>query len=191
VITVAHISNDEVYPVTRITAGSIGEPGRRLFILQAYFGREPVSWVIEKDHAVALTRAIPRLLTDVQMEYPELAQPLVAAQPNLELVVPVAPEFHVESIGLGYDRIHDLVVLTLADGSRDESTGDDQIEDSRGSAETHLFATRGQAQLLVEQVARVVASGRPSCPECGEPIDDFGHFCALDAFGRPLRQVMH
>ena len=57
--------SDDVYPVTRITAGSVGAPGRRTFVLQAFFGAEPFSWIIEKDQAMALSKAIPELLDDV------------------------------------------------------------------------------------------------------------------------------
>ena len=187
----AHFSEDDVYPVTRITAGSIGEPGRRIFILQAQIGGSLVSWVIEKDHAVALTRAIPRLLSDIREQYPELAEPLVAHRPNLNLVEPLSPEFRVGSIGLGYDRIHDLVVLTLEDGGQDAGESQDGAEGDEGSSETHLYTTRGQALLLSRQSEQVVTAGRQTCPNCGQPIDDYGHFCALDGLGRRTGGFVH
>ena len=40
-----------------------------------------------------------------------------------------------------------------------------------------VFTTRGQALLLSRQAEAAVTGGRPACPNCGEPIDDFGHFC--------------
>jgi len=187
----AHFSEDDAHPVTRITAGSIGEPGRRVFILQAQYGKSLVSWVIEKDHAVALMRAIPRLLSDIRTQYPELAEPLVAHRPNLDLVEPLSPEFRVTSIGLGYDRIHDLVILTLADGGQDSEEGRDGADGNPASSETQLFTTRGQALLLSQQSEQVVAAGRPACPNCGQPIDDYGHFCAPDASGRRTGGVLH
>jgi uncharacterized repeat protein (TIGR03847 family) len=174
-----HYSDDDVYPVTRITAGSVGEPGRRVFIIQAQYGDDLVSWVIEKGQAVALSRALPQLLADVRTEYPELGDPLVAAQPDLELDEPLEPQFRVGSIGVGYDRIHDLVVLTLVDA---ESEGLDlgvsaSSEGYEVPPELHIYTTRGQALLLGRQAEVVVIAGRPTCPCCGEPIDDFGHFC--------------
>ena len=82
----AHFSEDDAHPVTRITAGSIGEPGRRVFILQAQYGKSLVSWVIEKDHAVALMRAIPRLLSkrdlpgiDISFTFDALESPVPPA----------------------------------------------------------------------------------------------------------------
>jgi uncharacterized repeat protein (TIGR03847 family) len=174
-----HYSDDEVYPVTRITAGSVGEAGRRVFIIQAQYGDDRLSWVIEKGQAMALSRALPQLLADVLSEYPELGEPLVAAQPYLELDEPLEPQFRVGSIGVGYDRIHDLVVLTLVDAdSEDLDLGKAASSDGyEVPPELHIYTTRGQALLLGQQAEVVVTAGRPTCPCCGEPIDDFGHFC--------------
>jgi len=169
------VDDDDALPVTRITTGAIGEPGRRVFILQAHYGEEIVSWVIEKGLAVELSRNIPRLLDAVRSEFPELGEPLVAADPNLELRDPLMPEFRVGVIDLDYDRLHDLVVLTLIDAmGPDPESG---VEELGVPVELQVYATRGQALLLARQAGAVVAAGRPSCPKCGEPVDDFGHFC--------------
>ena len=193
--------DDDIFPVTRITTGAIGEPGKRVFILQAYVGGQPFSWVIEKEQAVALGKVIPRLLQQIRLDYPELAEPLVAARPNLALGEPLEPEFRVASVALGYDRVHDLVVLTLSEaregeleeaelegesltdeGFSNEAGADEAFVDQEGDsadedADLQLFATRGQALLLSQQAELVIAAGRPACPNCGQPMDDFGHFC--------------
>ena len=62
--------DDDIFPVTRITTGAIGEPGKRVFILQAYIWGQPFSWVIEKEQAVALCKVIPRLLQQIRLDYP-------------------------------------------------------------------------------------------------------------------------
>jgi uncharacterized repeat protein (TIGR03847 family) len=179
----AHFDEDDVFPVNRITAGAVGEPGRRVFILQASLEGQLVSWIIEKDQASALGRVIPRLLADVQEEYPELAQPLVAATPNLALSEPLEPEFRVGGISLGYDRLHDLVVMTLVEADdpvlEEEDDEEEEIEEhsEEEAPDLQLYTTRGQALLLSQQAEIVVAAGRPPCPNCGEPMDDFGHFC--------------
>ena len=177
----AYYDEDDIFPVSRITVGAVGDPGRRVFILQAQMGSETISWVIEKEQAVALSRTIPRLLADVRSEFEELAEPLLAAKPNLALNEPLEPEFRVGSIGLGYDRLHDLVVLTLVDADTDEPPEEDLLEELDEEPELHVFTTRGQAMLLGLQVEEAVAAGRPYCPSCGEPIDDFGHFCLPQA----------
>ena len=178
--------DDDIHPVNRITAGAVGEPGHRAFVLQAQIGQELISWVIEKDQAISLGRAIPRLLSDVHSEFPELNSPLVAHQPKLSLREPLEPIFRVGSIGLGYDRFHDVVVLTLVDAALFDATFDDITDDELASAELHIYTTRGQALLLSQQAEEVIAAGRPFCPHCGEPMDDFGHFCVPRApqYGR-------
>jgi uncharacterized repeat protein (TIGR03847 family) len=207
--------DDDIFPVTRITTGAMGEPGKRVFILQAYVGGQPFSWVIEKEQAAALGKVIPRLLQQVRLDYPELDEPLVAARPNLALGEPLEPEFRVANIALGYDRLHDLVVLTLSeaqDGEIEEAElqgesipeesfagearadedfagearADEDLADQEGDGadedgDVQLFATRGQALLLSQQAELVIAAGRPACPNCGQPIDDFGHFCSPPA----------
>jgi uncharacterized repeat protein (TIGR03847 family) len=177
--------DDDVFPVTRITAGAIGEMGRRIFILQAHYGRDAVSWVLHKAQAIGLSRTIPQLLADIHTEFPELTRPLIAAEPNLALNEPLYPQFRVGSLGLGYDRVHDLVVLTLVDanGGSEEGNG---IEREADPAELYVFTTRGQALLLSQQIESVVAAGRPLCPSCGEPMDDCGHFCLPPSARRKL-----
>lgn len=192
----SYYEGDDVYPVTRITVGAVGAPGRRTFALQAFFGAEPFSWLIEKDQAMALSKAIPELLDDVLAEFPELGHPLVAAAPNLTLAEPLQPLFRVGSIGVGYDRLHDLVIFTLVDadmmnaGEEDAELVDDEEESD--PPEHQIYVTRGQAKLLGEQAARAVVAGRLLCPRCNAPMDDFGHFCPpANARNRRGGEIMH
>ena len=173
---VSYFDSDDVYPVSRITAAPVGDPRQRYFILQAHIGDEPVSWVIEREQARALSRQIPRLLTDILSEFPELGEPLVAAEPNLAVTEPWQPLFKVGSLGIGYDRLHDLVVFTLVDADILEAIEDPQIAED-DDPEQYVYTTRGQALLLAQQAEKVVAAGLPYCPNCDEPIHEFGHFC--------------
>ncbi len=174
--------DDELYPVTRITAGAVGEPGQRVFLLQAQVEGETITWQVEKRQVEALGKTIPRLLARVRSEYPELGDPLVAARPNLSLREPFDPVFRVAGISLGYDRLHDLVVLNLVDADADElelaeADVEEGEEDEEQGPDLQIFTTRGQALLLGRQAEQAVSDGRPACPRCGEPIDEFGHFC--------------
>lgn len=166
--------DEDIYPVSRITAGAVGGPGQRIFILQARLNGEVLSWVIQKEHALALGRSIPRLLADIREEFPELEEPLVAADPDLALCEPLKPQFRVGSIGLGYDRLHDLVILTLQDADTD---GMVELPEDENDDTIQVFTTRGQALLLSRQAEEAVAAGRLLCPNCGEPMDVTGHFC--------------
>ncbi len=187
-----YFEEEEVYPVTRITTGALGEPGSRVLVLQAQFGPETLSWVIEKQQALALVRAIPQLLANVQSEFPELTEPLVAAQPNLTLIEPLAPLFRVGGLGLGYDRVHDLVMFTLVDARVLRGEIEVKTDDAEDETGQRIYTTRGQALLLSQQTEKIVAAGRPYCPACGEPIDDFGHFCLpLTARNRQTGDYLH
>ena len=168
---------DAIHPVTRITAGAVGDVGHRVFILQAHVGVAPLSWVIDKEHAAALGRAIPELLAEIRTDFPELGEPTVAAQPNLALTEPLDPQFRVGSMGVSYDRLHDLVVLTLVDAAVLERDAHAGVEDLDERPEQRVYTTRGQALLLGQQAEKTISAGRPYCPNCGEPMDDFGHFC--------------
>jgi uncharacterized repeat protein (TIGR03847 family) len=175
----AYFEDDEYYPVTRITAGAIGEPNRRIFVLQAQVEGEIVTWLIDKKQIATLGKMIPRLLAKVQEDYPELSAPLVAARPNLALREPLDPVFQVGEIFLDYDRLHDLVVLNLVDADVEETLEEQAAEDEDDDElpDLQVFTTRGQALLLGQQAEAVLTAGRPACPNCGAPLDDFGHFC--------------
>ncbi len=173
----AHYDDNDALPVTRITAGAVGQPGTRIFILQAHYGEEVVSWVVEKAQVISLSRSILQLLAGVHEEFPELRAPLVASEPSLSLREPLMPEFRVGGIDLDYDRLHDLVVLTLVDAMPQDFDSIDEDLDLSEGVELLIYTTRGQALLLARQAEDVVSAGRPLCPMCGEPIDDFGHFC--------------
>ncbi len=176
----AYFEDDELYPVTRITAGAVGEPNQRVFVLQAQVEGEIITWLIDKKQVAALGKMIPRLLARVQTEYPELSAPLVAARPNLALREPLDPIFQVGDIYLDYDRLHDLVVLNLVDADADETLDETVAEEDEEEDELpdlQVFTTRGQALLLGRQAEAVLSAGRPACPNCGAPMDDFGHFC--------------
>ncbi len=59
-------------PVDRITAGAIGEPGKRTFYLQARHGRQVLSLVVEKEQVRALAEAVEQLLENLSESNPLL-----------------------------------------------------------------------------------------------------------------------
>ena len=160
----SYYEGDDVYPVTRITAGAVGSPGRRTFVLQAFFGAEPFSWIIEKDQAMALSRAIPELLGEVQEEFPELGDPLVAAAPNLNLTEPLQPLFRVGSIGVGYDRLHDLVIFTLVDADLMDGGEEEEelMEEEESDPPEHQIYTTRRPGETAGRTGRQGGGSRPS-----------------------------
>jgi uncharacterized repeat protein (TIGR03847 family) len=155
-------------PVTRITANAVGEPGRRVFWLQARRGRELVSLIAEKEQIRALAEAIDRVIEDVTTQDPLLSASddlLLASDMSLEM--PLDARFRIAQMGIGYDSERDMIVLILQ-GARD---ADGQTPTAR------FAATRQQMRALSEHAAAVISRGRRICGNCGRPIDAAGHFC--------------
>ncbi len=147
----------------RFTAGAVGEPGARVFYLQAVEGANVVSLRLEKQQVAALAQYLMGILADLPV-VPETERPS-----DLALVEPVPPEWVVGTLSVAYDDGEDRIVLQ-ADELVDEEAGEEGSH-----ARFHL--TRAQVVAYCEHAEGLVASGRPPCPICGQPMDPEGHVC--------------
>ncbi len=160
----------DLNPVTHITVGTVGPPGRRTFFLQGSQGNRLISLIIEKEHAYALAIGIQELLERLAQERD--AEEWAEEPVDLELKEPLDTRYRVSQLGLGYDERTDRVVIVAeAWRQQGEGNGEDEVLVVR------FWATRRQMGALSEHALNVVAAGRPTCPMCGEPIDPQGHFC--------------
>jgi len=157
-------------PVSRITVGTVGEPGQRVFLLQASQGISHVTLKIEKEQAAVLASSVLELLEGLDEEYPrsfsKVDEPLSS---DLMLQEPLDPAFVVGQIGLGYDQEQDMVVLVAQEIQFEDDTEEPAV--------ARFWATRPQMKLLSEHALEVVEQGRPTCPLCHSPMDPEGHFC--------------
>jgi uncharacterized repeat protein (TIGR03847 family) len=157
-------------PVSRITIGTVGPPGQRIFLLQASQGTTVITLKLEKEQAVVLASSLIELLEGLEEKYPrplsKFDEPLSA---ELMLQEPLEPSFVVGQIGLGYDQTQDLVVLVVQEIELDDETHE--------PAAARFWATRGQMKALSKHALEVVKQGRPICPLCHAPMDPEGHFC--------------
>ena len=87
--------------VDAFTVGAVGQPGQRVFLLQARRGATRVTVKCEKQQAAAIADYLRKVMSDLP---PPADQPLPAA---MELAEPVEPAFVLGPIGLGYDRDND------------------------------------------------------------------------------------
>jgi uncharacterized repeat protein (TIGR03847 family) len=164
----------ELDPVDRITAGAIGEPGQRVFYLQARQHDRLVTVLVEKQQVELLSASLVEILAQAGKETGQ--GPGEAA---MELEEPVVPEWRAGRLSIGYDEGRDLVVLEaeqLVPGSEEEEGADDAaltVEPGRA----RFWATREQALALARHGAAVCAAGRPRCQICGNPMDPEGHVC--------------
>lgn len=156
-------------PISRITVGTVGPPGQRVFLLQASQGVSMVTIKMEKEQVRVLSSSILEMLDELNENYPhtysKVDEPLSS---DLMLQEPFEPAFAAGQIGLGYDQEQDLIVLVVQEI---------QLEADQQPATARFWGTRPQMKILSEHALEVVEQGRPICPLCDAPIDPDGHFC--------------
>ncbi len=156
-------------PVSRITVGTVGPPGQRVFLLQASQGVSSITVKVEKEQVRVLSSSILELLDELDEKYPrtysKVDEPLSS---DLMLQEPFEPAFVAGQIGLGYDKEQDLVVLVIQEI---------QLQETDQPSVARFWVKRPQMKILGEHAAEVVTQGRPICPLCDAPIDPDGHFC--------------
>ncbi len=144
------------------TTGAVGDPGQRIFYLQAREGDDTTSVKLEKQQVMALAEYLGGLLHDLPAPdiVPEAA----------ELIDPVIPDWTVGTIGVAYDNDRDRIVIVA-----DELTADE--DDDAIGASMRVAATRSQVRALIDRAEGLMAGGRPPCRLCGAPLDPSGHAC--------------
>ena len=144
--------------VERLVVGTVGEPGQRVFYLQARQGLQIVTLKVEKAHVAELSARLIVLLSDA---------PEPEAADDVSLEAPIEPDFVVGSLALAFDEETDRVIL-LAEELVDE--GDE------GSV-ARIGPSRDPIATLARVGAVLVAAVRPTCQLCGYPLDPAGHVC--------------
>ena len=165
-----------------ITAGAIGEPGRRTFYIQARAGARTVTIRSEKQQVAAIGKYLRRALAHL---------PVPEGQPPrsvMQLAEPVQEAFVLGAIALEFNRSNDEFVLHLKefaprsqdddedDLEEDDDDDDDSLENASGSR-ARVSMTRAQAMAFCDNADRIVSAGRPDCEYCELPINPDGHFC--------------
>lgn len=161
----------ELDPVTHITTDAIGQPGHRVFYLQASQDSQVVTLLVEKIQVQSMALGIEQLIQDLKERFPDL--PEVKSdyiERNMHILPPVNPLFRAGEINLTYDSDRDLSCLIITEILTDEI----EPENAR---EVRLWSTRSQLAALAAWGLEVASHGRPLCPQCGEPMDPEGHFC--------------
>ncbi len=155
----------DLNPVTRVMAGAVGEPGHRVFYLQARQGTLLVTLQAEKEQISSLSSGITELLEKL----PESEEAEGSSLYDATLEEPFEPLFQIGQLGLGYDQEHNLLVIVAYEVSEEENPETVNV--------VRFWGTREQMRHLAEHAQQVVAGGRPICVLCGRPIDPEGHFC--------------
>jgi uncharacterized repeat protein (TIGR03847 family) len=164
----------ELDPVDRVTAGAVGEPGQRVFYLQARQDDRVVSVVVEKQQVELLSASLVEILARAGRETGE-----GPPEEEMDLEEPLVPEWRAGRISIGYDEDRDMILLEAEEVMEGE-TGEDDPEEALpnpDAARVRIWASREQALALARHGAAVAAAGRPRCQFCGNPIDPEGHVC--------------
>lgn len=157
----------ELLDVDKLTVGAVGEPGQRLFLLQAKAGAQVVTLKVEKIQVAALAAHLGTMMQELQRpgHLPE----------DLELEAPAEPEWVVGSLGASYDEVLDRLLLVA----------EEAVVEGEEAAEARFGLTREQVAALAIRGTRLVEAGRPPCPLCGYPLDQRGHDCPRTNGHRP------
>ncbi len=153
----------------RVTVGTIGEVGQRVFLLQVRQALRQLTLKLEKQQVAALAEYLGVALR-------ELPRPgHLPEQETLELEEPTEPEWVIGTIGIEYDSEADAVVLSA----------EEAVMEDEDPAIARIYASREQVAALAIRCAQLVEAGRPACPICSYPLDPAGHNCPRTNGHRP------
>ncbi len=163
----------------RFVAGTVGEPGNRVFFLQARDGTRVISVALEKVQVAALIQRLDDLLDELERRGIEGAGTLEAFDADpAPLDEPINEAFRAGTLSLGWDTQDDLVLVEAREVTEDEEEDEAFDEDDEDGPDLmRVRITALAARAFVGRALRVLAAGRPPCPLCGQPLDPQGHLC--------------
>jgi uncharacterized repeat protein (TIGR03847 family) len=148
------------------TAGTVGEPGQRVFYIQVQGDGLVVTLKLEKQQVGALAEYLSGLLADL----PTVDEANIPTL--LELIDPVVPEWIIGTLKVAWDDLNDRMVLVA-----EELMTEEDVDGGATPATARFRLTREQVAGFVERARELVMGGRPPCPLCGGPLDPEGHAC--------------
>jgi uncharacterized repeat protein (TIGR03847 family) len=161
----------DLRPVTHLTTDAIGQPGKRVFYIQGWQGERTITLIVEKIQIQSLAVGLEQFLAEINEKYPDLPEASADfVEEQMRIHPPVDPLFRVGELGLGYDTENDLVVLI----TRELVPEDKDAEDA---SVVRFWCKRAQIRAMCHWGMEVASRGRPTCPQCGQPMDPEGHFC--------------
>lgn len=166
----------------RFIAGTVGDPGSRVFFLQARQGSRLVSVSLEKQQVALLAQRVDELLDEVMGTTTSLIPAVapVGLADNDPLDQPIEEEFRAGTMTLSWDPGDERVVIEVFPLNEVEVLGLEDDELAEEPEPEEMLVVRlppGPARAFVQRALQVVDAGRPSCPFCGGPVDPEGHLC--------------
>ncbi len=177
----------------RFVAGTVGQPGQRVFFLQATAAGRTTSVALEKTQVEALAERIDELLDEVVRRSGGNASVPAVAPAELSdtapLDTPVEEEFRVGTMALAWDTTAERMILeaqALVELDADAELSSEDLEaaeemllqdEENGPPMLRVRLTGAQARSFAKRALEVVSAGRPPCPLCSLPLDPEGHVC--------------
>lgn len=159
----------------RFVAGAVGEPGARAFYLQARQGGALVSIGLEKTQVAALAGRMSELLDTVEALSGELSAG--AAHDDQPLEEPTVELFRVGAMALAWDATAEQIVIEAQPLGEDADVVEPADPPVAGPDLFRVRVEPARARDFIRRAAALIASGRPACPFCGQPLEPTGHFC--------------
>ncbi|MEA2623301.1 MAG: hypothetical protein QOH61_2211 [Chloroflexota bacterium] len=168
--------------VDRFVTGTVGTPGHRTFFLQAVQGPRVVSVQLEKVQVAVLAQRMGQILMELDRRGVAGVETAVAVEAPAEvddrpLDEPLRDEFGVGTLTIGWDTDDSVMVIEARSESEEED--EEEVEDSaaEGPDVMRVRLSPVQSAEFVRRANRVLSSGRPPCPFCGQPLNPEGHIC--------------
>ncbi len=152
------------------TSGTVGPKGQRTFFLQFGNSGDLVSLKLEKGQVHALAEYLNHLLEDIDVL--EADVPLA-----LDLIEPVEAPWAIANIGIAFQEDEQEFVLVVEELGEQQPESETEAE-PQDLATAQLHLSPGQAQAFVNRSRQLVASGRPPCKFCGQPLNHDDAWCA-------------
>ena len=169
----------------RFVTGTVGPAGNRVFYLQAREGARITSVSLEKVQVAALAQRLDQLLDELDRRgiegAAEVSDTEALARGDLTaLDEPINEVFRAGTLSIGWDTEDNILLIEARELTDDEDEDDEDLsddEDDEGPDVMRVRITAAAARRLVERAVRILSSGRPPCPLCGQPLDPQGHLC--------------
>jgi uncharacterized repeat protein (TIGR03847 family) len=156
----------------RFVAGTVGAPGDRSFYLQARQGPAIVTLAVEKTQVAALATHIAEVVDGTR----DAALHEPASGPDA-LELPIVEAFRVGALAMAWDAERGEMVIEAQPINEDGAYVEIGDAEAEGPDLFRVRLTMGAARGFARQALDLVQAGRPTCPFCGQPIDERGHLC--------------
>ncbi|WP_040281914.1 DUF3090 domain-containing protein [Tessaracoccus massiliensis] len=151
----------------RCVVGTVGRPGERRFLIQVAQGNTLAAVALEKEQALLLGMRVAEVLDQLA----ELGHEVPPRQPPADmgpLDAPLEVTFRAAAIGLAWDHERNRLLLELFSAEPDEEGENSLVQIRLTPVMAREFSSRAEV---------IVASGRPACPACSQPLNPEGHIC--------------